>query len=231
MTTLFAASRSPSIATCSEGETSRSERCAPALGEAGLEVLAPGRLEGVDAEEDRDPAVADLGRHLDRLAADRADEDRDLVALGVEVELQRLALAAGQRQLVVLALVLDRALAGDDLAHHFDVLAGAAPGLGVGDAVPALGDLRAGGAEAEEEAAAGELVDRRPGHRRGGGRAGRHLHDRGAEVDRRRLRRQPGEHADHVGAVGLGRPDRLEAGPSAAWTTSSASSPAGPMPQ
>src|SRR5262249_44412614 len=38
------------------------------------------------------------------------------------------------------------------------------------------------------------------------------LHDRRAQVDRAGLRRQPGEHADHVGAVGLGRPDRLEAG-------------------
>ena len=66
---------------------------AAALREAGLEVLAPGLLEGVGREEDRDPAVADLGRHLDRLAADRADEDGDLVADGMEVELQRLALA------------------------------------------------------------------------------------------------------------------------------------------
>ena len=212
MTTLFAASRSPSIATCSEGRDLEVGALAAALGEARLEVLPPGLLEGVDAEEDRDPAVADLGRHLDRFAPDRADEDRDLVALGVEVELQRLALAAGQRQRVVLALVVDRALAGDDLAHDFDVLAGAAPGLRVGDAVPALGDLRAGGAEAEDEAAARELVDRRAGHRRRRRRTGGHLEDRGAELDRRRLRGQPGEHADHVGAVGLGRPDRLEAG-------------------
>src|SRR4051794_4458521 len=111
----------------------------------------------------------------------------------------------------MLALAIDLVLAGDDLAHDFDVLTGAAPGLGVGHAVPAFGDLRAGGAEAEEEAAAGELVDRRAGHRGGGGWARRNLHDRRAELDRRRLRRQPGEHADHVGAVGLSRPDRLEA--------------------
>ena len=106
----------------------------PALGEAGLEVLAPRLLEGIGGEEDRDPAVADLGRHLDRLAADRADEHGDLVANRVEVELQRLALAASvpapsMRQLVVLALVLERALAGDDLAHDLDVLARPAPGL------------------------------------------------------------------------------------------------------
>ena len=179
----------------------------------GLEMLAPGLLEGVDAEEDRDPAVADLGGHLDRFAPDRADEDRDLVAQRVEVELQRLALPSRQRQLEVLALVVERALAGDDLADHLDVLAGPAPGLGVGHAVPAFGDLGAGRAEAEHEAAAGELVDRRPRHRRRGRRARRDLEDRGAEVDRRRLRREPGEDADDVGAVGLGGPDRLEAGP------------------
>src|SRR6188474_2833949 len=111
----------------------------------------------------------------------------------------------------MLALTVDRPLAGDDLAHHFDVLAGPAPGLGVGDAVPALRDLRAGGAEAEEEAAARELVDRRTRHRRRRGWPGRNLHDRRPELDRLGLRRQPGEHADHVGAVGLGRPDRLVA--------------------
>src|SRR5262249_24511109 len=107
---------------------------AAALGEARLEVLAPGCLEGIDAEEDRDPAVAALRRHLDRFAADRADEDRDLVAQRVEVQLQGLALPATERQLEVLALVLERALSGDDLADHFDVLARPAPRLGVGHA-------------------------------------------------------------------------------------------------
>src|ERR1700709_2775231 len=111
----------------------------------------------------------------------------------------------------MLALVIDGTLASDDLAHDLDVLAGATPGLRVGDAVPALGDLRAGGSEAEEEAAAGELVDRRPGHRRRRRGPRRDLQDRGAEVDLRRPRRQPGQHADHVGTVALGRPERLEA--------------------
>ena len=84
---------------------------APAFGEPRLEVFAPGLLELVGREEDRDPAVADLGRHLDRLAPDRADENRDLVADRVEVELQRLALpgAAFDRQLPVVAGVLERA--------------------------------------------------------------------------------------------------------------------------
>src|SRR5204862_7070720 len=132
----------------------------------------PRLLERVGGEEDRDPAVADLGGHLHGLAADRADEDRDLVAQRMEVELQRLALAGragdvgGQRELVVLALVVERALARNDLADDLDVLAGAAPGLRVRHAVPALGDLRARGPEPEDEPPARELVDRDAGHGR-----------------------------------------------------------------
>ena len=44
------------------------------------------------------------------------------------------------------------------------------------------------------------------------GGPGRHLHDRPAELDRLGLGGEPGEHADHVGAVGLRHPDRVEAG-------------------
>jgi len=84
-------------------------------------VLAPGLLELVDAEEDRDPAVSNFSGDLDRTAADRSDEDRDLVALGMEVKLERLALAVGKRQLVVLALEVELLLAGDDAAHDLDV--------------------------------------------------------------------------------------------------------------
>ncbi len=175
-------------------------------------MLAPGLLEGVGAEEDRDPAIADLGGHLDRLAADRADEDRDLVAERVEVELQRLALAGAplDRQLVVLSVMLERPLAGDDLADDLDVFACPPPRLRVGNAVPALRDLRAGGAEAEHEAASGERVQGRPGHRRSRRRPRRDLHDRRAELDPLGLRGQPAEHGDDVGAVALGDPDGVE---------------------
>ena len=56
-----------------------------------------------------------------------------------------------QRQVVELAVVLDRLAAGDDLADDVDVLARAGQRPRVGLAVPALDDLRAGGAEAEDE--------------------------------------------------------------------------------
>src|SRR4029077_16978496 len=160
----------------------------------------------VDGEEDRDPAVGDLRGELDGLAADRAEVDGDLVADRVDVELERLALAGdslplGERQLEVLALLLEAAIAGDYLLDDLDVLARAPPGLLVGHAVPALGDLWARRTEAEDEAPPGEGVDRDPGHRGGGGLAGGDLEDRRAELDGLGLGGQIGEHADRVGAV------------------------------
>ncbi len=207
---------------------------APLLEAAG-QVVAPDLLDPLRVGEGGDPAVADLGGKLDRLTADRADEDRDLVAQRVEVELQRLALVhrplATNGDRVVGALVIKRALTGDDLADDLDVLARATPRLRIGDAVPALGDLRAGRAEAEDEAAAGEVVERRAGHRCRGGRARRDLQDRGAELDRLRLRDQPGEDGDDVGAIRLRRPHGLEAGGLRRLHELHGFWPCGPMPK
>ena len=58
-----------------------------------------------------------------------------------------------------------------------------------------------------------EVVHRHRGHRGGGRLARGHLHDRGAEPHVLRLRAPPGERRQHVGAVGLRRPDRVEAEP------------------
>src|SRR5215204_513548 len=106
-------------------------------------MLVPGFTEGVRRGEDRDPAVCDLGGDLTRLASDRTEEDRDGVPHRVEVQLERLALAARERQVEVLAVVLQALLARHDLTHDLHVLARAAPRLCVRDAVPTLGDLRA----------------------------------------------------------------------------------------
>ena len=88
-----------------------------------------------------------------------------------------------------------------------------ASGLREPHAVPALGDLRAGDAEAEPEPAVGQRVQRRGRHRRHRGRPGRDLQHRAADVDRVRVRGDPGQHGDRVRAVGLGRPDHGEAEP------------------
>src|SRR5688572_18709558 len=99
----------------------------------------------------RQPAVGDLGRLLDALWADRRDVNRDLPP--VEDALEGLPEPGGPRpairDLVVLALVLDRLLAGPDLPDDVDVLPGLHERLAVRLAVPALDDLRARDAEAE----------------------------------------------------------------------------------
>ena len=119
--------------------------------------------------------------------------------------------AALQREVVELAVVLDGLAAGDDAADDVDVLAGAGERAGIGLAVPALDDLRAGRAEAEDEAPAGQVVERDRRHRRGRRGARRELDDAGAEADALGVRAPPGERREGVGAVGLGRPHRVEA--------------------
>ena len=79
-------------------------------------------------------------------------------------------------------------------------------------AVPALGHLRPGRADPEEHPPAGDLVERRRGHRRHRRRAARHLEDRGSDLDLVRVRREPREHGRRVGAVGLRGPEGVVPG-------------------
>ena len=111
---------------------------------------------------------------------------------------------------VVLAVVLERLLALEDLPHDLDVLARLAQRLPVRLTVPTLGDLRTRRAHAEQEAAAAHPVERGCGHRGHRGRARGHLHDRGAKVHCLGVRHHPCERRDRVGAVRLGRPARVE---------------------
>ncbi len=126
--------------------------------------------------EDRLPALGDLGGELHVLGAERGDDDGDPVPDRPVDQLQRLAPPGAARvgQRVVLALVVQD-LAAPDRPADLDQLAGPAHRRVVGDAVPALDHLRAGGAQAEGEPPAGHVVQARGGHR--GQR-------RGATVDR-----------------------------------------------
>ena len=112
-------------------------------------------------EEERQPAVGHLGGQLDVLVAQRRDPHRDAGALGLVEQLQRLAQAAalvrGQRELEDAVVV--SALAAQTLPEDVDDLAGAAQRLVVGEPVEALDHLRAGGAEADDRAAAGDVVE------------------------------------------------------------------------
>ena len=97
------------------------------------------------------------------------------------------------RQLVALALELDRRLAREHLADDLDVLARARERTAVVVAVPTFHDLRARRAEPEHEAAARQVVERERGHRHRGRRARRDLADRRAELDALGRRAPPRE--------------------------------------
>ena len=80
----------------------------------------------------------------------------------------------------------------------------------IGLPVPAFNYLRAGGADAEDEAAAREVVERHRRHRGGRGRARGELSDGGAELDAATSANPTRRAASGIRAVGLGRPDRVE---------------------
>ncbi|MGX1121621.1 hypothetical protein RKD37_006984 [Streptomyces ambofaciens] len=193
-----------------EGERQGRADVEPVEGLAGLlasgaQVLDGGLLQVVGGGEDEQGAVGDLAGLLQVLRADRGDVQRDVLALRVHGELDRLAGAAGQRQRPVLSLV-GQPLPGHRLAHDLHVLAGAGERLVELDAVPALGHLRSRHAEAEAEAALGQGVQGGGGHRGHRRLAGRDLEDGRAHVDALGLGGDPGQHGGRVGAVGLGGP-------------------------
>ena len=191
----------------------RRGRC-PRAAEALVQARAVERVV-LGSEEQRQPAVAELGGQGHVLRAFGGEVDRQIGPQRVDRRLQRLPEPETARvgQLVVLALEVDRLVAGDDLADDGHVLAGAGERLGVGLAVPALHDLRARGAEAEDEPTAGQVVEGHRRHRRGRRSAGRHLGDGRAELDVLGARAPPGQRHQGVRAVRLGRPDRVEPQP------------------
>ena len=97
-------------------------------------------------------------------------------------------------------------LAPQDRTDDLDVLARLLERLAPRLAVPALDDLRPRGAEAEQEAAAGEQVERRGGHGGVRGRPAGDLHDRRPELDALGARAEPGDRRDGVGAPRLRGP-------------------------
>ena len=111
--------------------------------------------------------------------------------------------------------------------HHaadVDVLLDARHRLLVGHAVEALDDLRAGGAEAADDAAVAHVVEPGERHRHQRRRAGVDVDDARADLDALGLGRQVAHLADGVEAVGLGHPHDVEARPARGRR------PAGPRP-
>ena len=91
------------------GQTSKPSRVLPGLLAAGPQVPDRGVLQVLGGGEDQQGAVGDLAGLLQVLRADGGDVERDVLALRVDGELDRLAGAAGQRQRPVLALVASAA--------------------------------------------------------------------------------------------------------------------------
>ena len=120
-------------------------------------------------------------------------------------------IGAPVRNLIVGSFVGDGILPGQDRLHDRHVLPCLAQGFAVRASVPPLNHLRTGQAEAEKEAATGELAQRCRRHGRHRRSTCRHLHDAGANLDVVGLRGVPGEHAHDVAPVGLGSPERVVA--------------------
>ena len=185
------------------------------LGVAGRERVAPDLLRLLRVVEDRLPAVGQLGGQLDVLRAERGQDDRDVRADRVVDELQRLAesgaLPGRQRDLIVRALVL-QPLPAPHLAADLDQLAGPGQRRVVGNAVPALDDLRPGRADAQRETSAGDVVEAGRRHRRHRRRARVDLHDAGRQLDPLGHRGQIAKLADRVVTVGLRHEDDVQPG-------------------
>ena len=119
---------------------------------------------------------------------------------------------AGQRQRVVRAVAGHRLLAGPYLADDVDVFAGAGQRLGKRLAVPALHHLRAGDAQPQHVAAAGQVIQgqRRHRARRRGARG--QLDHRGAQPHPLRRRAPPGQRRVGIRSPRFGGEHRVEAG-------------------
>nr|AHE14883.1 hypothetical protein asmbl_6 [uncultured bacterium] len=183
----------------------------PARGQRGSpDVRCP-----LGVEEDRLPLLRDLGGQLDVLRPQcREQHGHALAHRGVD-ELQRLAQARApvrwQRH-GVLRAVVDEPLAAPHLAAHLHDLACPLQRGVVGDAVPALHDLRAGGADPEGEPAVGDEVQARGGHRDQRRRAAVDRQDRAHQLEPLGDRGQVPQLAHRVERVHLGDHGDVEAG-------------------
>ena len=112
-------------------------------------------VRGLGEERRADPPVGELAGETEVGRAERGDVDRQV--RGWHQGADGSAFAAGERQVVDLAVVVEP-LAGGDGADDLDGLAGAAHGLVEGDAVPAFHDLRSAGSDAEDAPSARQRV-------------------------------------------------------------------------
>jgi hypothetical protein len=114
-------------------------------------------------------------------------------------------LAAGQRKLVDLAVVVEPFTGGYG-ADDLDRLAGASDGPIEPDAMPALHDLRPAGADAQYEPTPRQRLQRMGRHREHRRRTGAELHDAGRQPDCRGLPGEVAERGEGITGPELGDP-------------------------
>ena len=163
-------------------------------------------------EEDRQPAVGDLADELRVLRPDRRDVDRDPLLHRRDHQLERLARPVGERQRVGARPRRRAARARAPCARSPRTRAcaraacrsagRASPRPPAGRSVPRPSRKRPFERWSSVTAVIAVIAGERPGH----------LEDRRAELDALGLGGEPGQRGGGVGAVGLGGPDRVEAG-------------------
>jgi hypothetical protein len=154
-----------------------------------------GAPKAAERQEVRERAVAELGGQREHLAAQRRDDDRDrLRRRGLELEPARAALA------------------GEDRPQGLDRLAHPAQRLDERHPVPALDDDVRRRADAEDEAPAAGVLQRRRllGQQRRPARVG--VDDAGRQADALGDRRSHRQRREAVGPGGLAGPEVVIAG-------------------
>ncbi len=157
-----------------------------------------------------EPAVADFRRHGDVFRPFRTQKDRNIGAQGMGNRLQRLAQAPGAGGIrrigngVMGAGAPHRVFACQHLADDVDIFPGPRQWLGKGLAIPAFHHLGPGHAQPEDQPPVGKMIQGQGMHGRGGGCAGRDLHDGGAQLDGLGMGAHPGQRRQGIGAIGLG---------------------------
>ena len=153
---------------------------------------------------DRHPTIGRGGERAHALRGDGGDVDGDVLADGLEEELE------AALELVDLAVVEDF-FAADDHVDDVNVFPGALDRLGELLTMPVLDDAGARGAEADDHAAAAELVEGREGHREDRGRASEDRRDARAKLDRPGFEGGLGEERELVASPRFGGEDSFDA--------------------
>src|SRR5262249_18469272 len=133
--------------------------------EAFLQVFAKDP-DAVRREEDRQPAICQLSSERHVFWSDRSQVDWEISSPGMDDQLERLSQPgpATNRDVVVLAVMLERPLSLEYRPDDFNIFAGPDQGLAVWNSMPTFDHLGARHSEAESEAPSSKEIQGSGGH-------------------------------------------------------------------